>query len=98
MICRRLVLLTCNIDFIVYIDLGPFKWPRSDTGAVCAFRPSVSAVHILGQNREWSLQHDIDFEQLSPTKLPFFKFIWVDDLVAVAQGRSGSVALWARID
>lgn len=29
--------------------------------------------------------------------LPFFKFIHVDDVVAVAQGRSGSVALWTRL-
>ena len=32
------------------------------------------------------------------TKLPFFKFVLVDEKVAVAIGRSGSAALWARIE
>ena len=31
------------------------------------------------------------------TKLPFFKFLLVDDDIAVAQGRSGGVAVWARV-
>ena len=40
----------------------------------------------------------LPFEEVPVTKLPFFKFLWVDDTVAVAQGRSGSVAMWRRID
>jgi len=38
------------------------------------------------------------FENLPVTKLPFFKFLLVDDTVAVAQGRSGGVAIWARTE
>ena len=38
----------------------------------------------------------LPFEQVRPTQLPFFKFLLVDDVVAVAQGRSGGVAVWVR--
>jgi hypothetical protein len=37
------------------------------------------------------------FDEQPVTKLPFFKFVLVDELVAVAQGRSGGVALWVRM-
>ena len=40
----------------------------------------------------------VPFEDIPITKLPFFKFIMVDEHVAVAQGRSGGVALWARMN
>jgi hypothetical protein len=47
--------------------------------------------------KEWPLEEGAEsFAETRPTKLPFFKFIYVDDKVAVAQGRSGGVALWAR--
>ena len=38
----------------------------------------------------------LPFEEAPLTKLPFFKFLHVDGMVAVAQGRSGSVAVWTR--
>ena len=38
----------------------------------------------------------LPFEEAPVTKLPFFKFLHVDSVVAVAQGRSGSVAVWTR--
>jgi len=77
---------------------GPFKWPDPDKGAVCAFRPTAATVKFFGWEQEWPLnQGPKSFDETPPTKLPFFKFIYVDDKVAVAQGRSGGVALWARI-
>eukprot|EP00747_Dinoflagellata_sp_TGD_P171040 gnl/TRDRNA2_/TRDRNA2_204084_c0_seq1.p1 gnl/TRDRNA2_/TRDRNA2_204084_c0~~gnl/TRDRNA2_/TRDRNA2_204084_c0_seq1.p1 ORF type:complete len:346 (+),score=53.19 gnl/TRDRNA2_/TRDRNA2_204084_c0_seq1:99-1136(+) len=41
---------------------------------------------------------DLPFEELPVNKLPFFKFIHVDDKVALAIGRSGGAALWARME
>lgn len=39
----------------------------------------------------------LPFEKAPVTKLPFFKFLYVDrSVVAAAQGRSGSVAVWTR--
>jgi hypothetical protein len=65
---------------------------------VCAFRPTAATVKFFGWEQEWPLnQGPKSFDETPPTKLPFFKFIYVDDKVAVAQGRSGGVALWARI-
>ena len=50
----------------------------------------------------WEIEQDIPeetpFEMTHIRDLPFFKFIHVDDKVAVAMGRSGSVALWKRMD
>ena len=37
------------------------------------------------------------FDDVPFRDLPFFKFVLVDDAVAVAQGRLGSVALWTRV-
>ena len=38
------------------------------------------------------------FEDTPVTKLPFFKFLLVDKDIAVAQGRSGGVAVWVRTE
>jgi len=84
--------------------VGPYRWE----GAICGFRPTATRL-ILGENLAWefpmggtSEAHRADeegrsFEEERINKLPFFNFILVDDRVAVAQGRSGGVALWKMI-
>mmetsp|Transcript_53865 Transcript_53865/g.122786 ORF Transcript_53865/g.122786 Transcript_53865/m.122786 type:complete len:549 (-) Transcript_53865:286-1932(-) len=81
---------------------GPFKWPQPERGrTVCAFQPLEAECRLLGR---WTFSVPMaadgaseDFQSTSPTKLPFFKFVHVDEKVAVAQGRSGSVAVWTSI-
>jgi len=71
---------------------------RNKNAAICAFRPT-KATFQLGP--WWKIDQDIPedapFDQTHIRDLPFFKFIHVDDKVAVALGRSGSVALWIRM-
>ena len=66
--------------------------------SVCAFRPN-KATFQLGP--WWKIDQDIPedapFDETHIRDLPFFKFIHVDDKVAVAVGRSGGVALWTRM-
>lgn len=70
---------------------------RNKNAAVCAFRP-IRATYQLGP---WKIDQDIPedkpFDQTHIRDLPFFRFIHVDDRVAVALGRSGGVALWVRM-
>ena len=77
---------------------GPFKWPDPERRTVCAFQPTVAKCAIGPLEREFSMEAPgaPDFESTAVTKLPFFKFVLVDDTVAVAQGRSGGVAVWVR--
>lgn len=99
--------------FLRFTVIGPFKWPNSETRQVCAFRPTKAKASIGslvfepsldgGGGSLWSTEPKIEgghvpFLKAKVTELPFFKFILVDDKVAVAQGRSGSVALWARME
>ena len=91
---------------------GPFSWdgycdPPStkDVGSnskrqpsgVCAFRPTVATVTVGPFTFDQPIPEDLPFGQTPIRELPFFKFIHVDDKVAVAMGRSGSVALWTRM-
>jgi len=101
-------------DLLKFTVIGPFKWPNSATRQVCAFRPTKAKVNIGslwswepsldgGGAALWSTEPEtkagpVPFHKAKVTELPFFKFILVDDKVAVAQGRSGSVALWARME
>jgi len=89
-------------DFLRLTVIGPFKWPDSVRRQVCAFRPTQAKVKV---GEKWMWEPSLDggdgvapFDKAKLTELPFFKFILVDDKVAVAQGRSGSVALWGRIE
>ena len=72
---------------------------RTTNAAVCAFRPTTATVQI---GPWWKIEQDLPadapFDQTHIRDLPFFKFIHVDDRVAVAMGRSGSVALWTRMN
>jgi len=66
---------------------------------ICAFRPTKATFQV---GPWWTINQDlpeeIPFDQTHIRDLPFFKFIHVDDKVAVAMGRSGSVALWTRMN
>ena len=89
---------------------GPFKWPEPTRRAICAFQPTVVRCQLGPLDWEWPLEPEavgpstpsdakaapLPFEKAPVTKLPFFKFLHVDSVVAVAQGRSGSVAVWTR--
>lgn len=88
---------------------GPFKWPQPERRAVCGFQPTQARVQLGGWAREWQLEPTVvskraeasstpPFDEARVTELPFFKFLLVDERVAVAQGRSGGVAVWARVD
>ena len=82
--------------------LGPFKWPDPERRSVCAFEPTRARCQLGAREWEWSLEADdaspSAFDEAPVSKLPFFKFLLVDEKVAVAQGRSGGVAVWARIE
>ena len=71
---------------------------RTKNAAICAFRPTTATFRL---GPWWTIDQDIPeeapFDQTHIRDLPFFKFIHVDDTVAVAMGRSGSVALWTRM-
>ena len=71
-------------------QLGPLDWEWSlEPEAVGPPTPSPT-----GNAKAAPLP----FEQAPVTKLPFFKFLHVDSVVAVAQGRSGSIAVWTRTE
>ena len=79
---------------------------------VCAFQPTVARVQLGEWTKEFALDASDDataalwstqpkeapppFDDAPVTALPFFKFLLVDESVAVAQGRSGGVAVWVR--
>ena len=81
-------------------ELGPLGWdiPMAPV-ALQAERTQASTTSRPAQPaaQQQPVEH-LSFEATPVTKLPFFKFLHVDDAVAVAQGRSGSVAVWARIE
>mmetsp|Transcript_28675 Transcript_28675/g.34982 ORF Transcript_28675/g.34982 Transcript_28675/m.34982 type:complete len:275 (+) Transcript_28675:318-1142(+) len=90
---------------------GPFSWngncdpPNSKVvcnskrkpSSVCAFRPTVATFTVGPFKFDQPIPEELPFDQTPIRDLPFFKFIHVDDKVAVAMGRSGSVALWTRM-
>ena len=73
---------------------GPFRWSKR---AICAFRPDVATFKVGPFETAQDLEDPVPFDDVPFRDLPFFKFLLVDDAVAVAQGRSGSVALWTRV-
>lgn len=84
-------------DVLQFRVQGPFKWPQPERRAICAFRPTVASLRLFGFSKEFPLDHQAPFQEAPLSQLPFFKFVHVDDTVAVAIGRSGGAALWARI-
>jgi len=82
-------------DFFETTVDGPFSW--SERGGICAFRPDRVGFRIGPFRVDRDVPEDVPFEDTPIRELPFFKFVLVDDAVAVAMGRSGSVALWTRI-
>ena len=90
-------------EWVQFSVTGPFRWPQPERRAVCAFQPTSARCRLGALEWEWSVSagepaSTPSFELAPVTSLPFFKFLLVDERVAVAQGRSGGVALWARID
>lgn len=86
-------------DGVRFSVKGPFKWPQPEVRAVCAFQPTSTSVRVVGWEKVFSSEPGpVAFEDTQLTKLPFFKFVHVDDQVAVAIGRSGGAAVWARLD
>ena len=84
-----------NQEVVEQADINP---KRNKNAGICAFRPT-KAMFQLGP--WWKIEQDISedapFDQTHIRDLPFFKFIHVDDKVAVAMGRSGGIALWTRM-
>jgi hypothetical protein len=73
-------------------QIGQLEWEWSleaDAGTAALW--STAAPRAEGSERQ-------SFEQTRVTALPFFRWLLVDEAVAVAQGRSGGVAVWARVD
>jgi len=70
---------------------------RKKGAGVCAFRPTTTTFRIGPWKFDQDLPEETPFDETHIRDLPFFKFIHVDDRVAVAVGRSGGVALWTRM-
>ena len=69
--------------------IGPLEWEWPlEVGAATASMWSTSSPE--GSSRP----EKVPFEEAKVNTLPFFRFLLVDERVAVAQGRSGSVAVW----
>ena len=98
-----------GMESIRFTVRGPFKWPDAERRTVCAFQPNTAQCKLGPLEWEFALSPgdagpdaksswtDRPFEEVPVTKLPFFKFLLVDDDIAVAQGRSGGVAVCARV-
>jgi hypothetical protein len=99
------ILGVLGVDWIRLTVHGPFKWPQPEKRAICAFQPTVMKLSLGPLAWEFPMTAEAaaaastprTFDEQPVTKLPFFKFVLVDELVAVAQGRSGGVALWVRM-
>lgn len=83
-----------------------FKWPAPSKRTTMAFEPITNDLHAFGQ--DWSFPFDAGsgpgpegdkrFEEKRLQDINIFNFFYVDEHVAVAQGASGSVALWGATD
>ena len=98
-----------GLDWLKFTVVGPFMWPNPSKRTICAFQPTRSVIELGGASGlKWEVpmepEASVPFEEASMKlksfrrDVPFFKFIFVDQEVAVAQGRSGGVAVWARIE
>lgn len=68
---------------------GPFKWCNPSTLA-------FDSIKVCCGPWEFDLASGDGFDEKHVKELPFFNFIHVDDTVALAIGKSGGLALWAR--
>ena len=75
-------------------QLGEWEWEWPLKPPTAALRSALWSTPAEAQDAATALP----FDETPVTKLPFFKFLLVDETVAVAQGRSGGVAVWARMD
>lgn len=86
-------------EWLRFTVVGPFKWPEPSRRSVCGFEPNRVRCKIGSLEKEWRISAETaeSFEAKRINELPFFRFLHVDDSVAVAQGRSGSIAVWSRL-
>mmetsp|Transcript_103987 Transcript_103987/g.335209 ORF Transcript_103987/g.335209 Transcript_103987/m.335209 type:complete len:264 (-) Transcript_103987:24-815(-) len=82
-----------------------FKWPSPQTRTTMAFQPLSNDIKAFGQTFSSPFsgfpagpQGDGLFEAARVQDLNIFNFFFVNDHVAVAQGASGSVAVWGATD
>lgn len=75
---------------------GPFKWPTPEKRNTCAFQPTTVCLGPVELPMGDTDTGGTSFDETPVRKLPFFNFLHVDDLVAVAQGASGGMAVWSR--
>uniref|UniRef100_A0A7S4SL20 Uncharacterized protein n=1 Tax=Alexandrium monilatum TaxID=311494 RepID=A0A7S4SL20_9DINO len=82
-----------------------FKWPSPATRTTMAFQPVTTNFHAFGQDWSWPFAGSAPgaegrgtFDGARLQDLNIFNFLYIDDKVAVAQGASGGVALWAAAD
>eukprot|EP00434_Breviolum_minutum_P020517 symbB.v1.2.018090.t1/scaffold1431.1/size119194/4 len=82
-----------------------FKWPSPEKRTTLAFQPITNNLQVFDQEWSWPFpgagdgaEGDAKFEASRLQDLNIFNFFYVDDQVAVAQGASGSVALWGATD
>mmetsp|Transcript_3035 Transcript_3035/g.5319 ORF Transcript_3035/g.5319 Transcript_3035/m.5319 type:complete len:259 (+) Transcript_3035:38-814(+) len=78
-----------------------FKWPSPEKRTTMAFQPITNNLKAFGNDWSWPFagdQGDEHFEAARLQDLNIFNFFYVDDMVAVAQGASGSVAVWGATD
>ncbi|CAJ1363037.1 unnamed protein product [Effrenium voratum] len=78
-----------------------FKWPAPEKRTTLAFQPITNNLKVFGKDFAWPFPKALsseDFEAARLQDLNIFNFFYVDDEVAIAQGASGSVALWGATD
>jgi len=92
---RNGVFRVLGSDFFETTVNGPFSW--LSRGSIRAFRPTVATFKLGPLRLDQAIPEEVPFEDVPMRELPFFKFVLIDDVVAVAMGRSGSVAIWTRM-
>mmetsp|Transcript_34278 Transcript_34278/g.80121 ORF Transcript_34278/g.80121 Transcript_34278/m.80121 type:complete len:282 (+) Transcript_34278:30-875(+) len=83
-----------------------FKWPSPEKRTTLGFQPVTNNVRAFGL--DWAepfadgfpagKDGDSQFEKARLQDLNIFNFLYVDEHAAVAQGASGSIALWGETD
>lgn len=61
------------------------------------FRPDLPTFKLGSLSFDKRIKEDVPLHDTPVRKLPFFKLILANNVVAVAMGRSGSFAIWTRM-
>jgi len=69
---------------------GPFKWSDATTTLAFTF-DKLKAGPLELSIGSWESE-----EKMEKMQGPSFKFIWIDDQIVVARGRSGGLAVWLK--